>query len=182
MPLELRVLSGARAGHSQRFDKRIVAIGRHPKSDFQLEPVEDLGVSVRHAEIFASGGGYRIRDNGSTNGTYVNGQRIVGEQQLNDGDVVWLGAEGPKVEVRLPGMSEVSIPPTAVRSSQQRPSTGERLQLAVREQTAWLRRVLVLSLVLLGASIGVAYWMGYDSSHEQVEELGRLLAQSESTT
>jgi S1-C subfamily serine protease/pSer/pThr/pTyr-binding forkhead associated (FHA) protein len=182
MPLELRVLSGARAGHSQRFDKRIVAIGRHPKSDFQLEPVEDLDVSVRHAEIVASGGGYRIRDSGSTNGTFVNGRRIEGEEEIRHGDVLWLGAEGPKIEVSLPGTIDAALPPTAVRTSQERASTGERVQLAVRERTAWLRRVLVISLVLLGASIGVAYWMGQSSSREQVAELARLLAESESTT
>ena len=183
MPIELRVLSGARAGHHQSYDKRIVALGRHPKSDLQFEPNQDLDVSTRHAEIVNTAGTFRIRDSGSTNGTFVNGVRIEGEQELHDGDVVWLGAEGPKVEVSLPASATAGIvPPTAVRTSQQRPSTGERVQLAVRKETAWMRRLLVASLVVLGAAMAGAYWMGHSASRTHVAELMRLLAQSESTT
>ena len=39
----------------------------------------------------------------STNGTFLNGRRITGEEPLKDGDVIWLGAEGPHVGVHLAG-------------------------------------------------------------------------------
>ena len=51
MSLELRVLSGARAGARERFEKSIVAIGRHPMSDMKFDPNADLDVSTRHAEL-----------------------------------------------------------------------------------------------------------------------------------
>src|SRR5919201_3849928 len=120
MAIELRILSGARGGHRERFDKRVVALGRHLESDLRFDPNEDLDVSSRHAEIVGGPDStYRIRDRASTNGTFVNGLRIAGEETLNDGDVIWLGAEGPQIEVRILGARTAGseVPSTAVRSS-----------------------------------------------------------------
>src|SRR2546421_12908198 len=134
MPIELRILGGARDGHCQTFDKQVVAVGRHPKSDLQFDPTQDLDVSTRHAEILARGDRYRIRDNNSTNGTFINGRRITSEEELNDGDVIWLGAEGPHVEVHIVGSgardggSETAsgAGATGARVSRHRAFTGER--------------------------------------------------------
>ena len=185
MSIELRILTGARGGHHERFDKRLVTIGRHLESDLRFDPNEDLDVSSRHAEIVAgTDGTYRIRDRASTNGTFVNGLRIVGEETLNDGDVIWLGAEGPQIEVQTDGTSAATaaeVPGTAVRSSGPRVSTGERVKVAVRRETAGMRRVLTASLVLLLAAVGAAYWMGHREARSQVSELMQLLARSDST-
>src|SRR5689334_1968902 len=184
MSIELRILTGARGGHRERFDKDVIALGRHLQSDLRFDPNSDLDVSSRHAEILGSDAtGYRIRDSKSTNGTFVNGRRITGDESLHDGDVIWLGAEGPRVEVHLG--SEVPIGPdgvkeTRVRSSQQRPSTGERVKVAVRRETAAIRRLLVLVLALLIGGTGAAYWVGHRESRSQVAELTQLLAQSDS--
>jgi hypothetical protein len=52
-------------------------------------------VSRRHAEIVLSEAGYTLKDLGSPNGTYVNGERIT-EHKLSDGDRI---AVGPQVYV-----------------------------------------------------------------------------------
>lgn len=183
--IELRILSGARAGHTQTFRQQIVALGRHPRSDLQFNPNEDLDVSTRHAEILTSGGRVRIRDTGSTNGTFLNGLRIDGEEQLYDGDVIWLGAEGPKVEVVSGGGKREAggegVPETVVRTSQGRHSTSERVKVAIRRETAWMRRVLAGALVVLVGAVAGAYWMGHRESRVEVADLMRLLAASEST-
>jgi EAL domain-containing protein (putative c-di-GMP-specific phosphodiesterase class I) len=44
------------------------------------------GVSRKHAEIVAADDGWLLRDCGSTNGTYVNGKRLVGVHLLRQGD------------------------------------------------------------------------------------------------
>src|SRR5690348_12370679 len=104
MAIELRILTGSRGGLRERFDDRVIAIGRHLQSDLRFDPNSDLDVSAKHAEIVQDASGtYRIRDSGSTNGTFVNGLRITGEEELHDGDVIWLGAEGPQVEVHMVG-------------------------------------------------------------------------------
>src|SRR3954449_12697811 len=51
----------------------------------------DPEVSRRHATIREQGGSLAIEDLGSTNGTFVNDQRISAVTVLNDGDVVRLG-------------------------------------------------------------------------------------------
>ncbi len=46
------------------------------------------GVSRKHAEIFESDDGWRVKDLGSTNGTYVNGRRLIEEHLLGHGDYI----------------------------------------------------------------------------------------------
>src|SRR5205823_1644845 len=70
MAIELRILSGARTGYSESFDKSVIALGRHPLSDFRFDPKQDLDVSTRHGEIRALDGRYAIYDANSTNGTF----------------------------------------------------------------------------------------------------------------
>jgi adenylate cyclase len=52
---------------------RPLLAGRSPSCDL---PVRDLTVSRRHAELELEDGGLRIRDLGSTNGTFLNGDRV----------------------------------------------------------------------------------------------------------
>ncbi|MEW6227149.1 MAG: FHA domain-containing protein [Bacillota bacterium] len=63
-------------------------LGRAAESDVVID---DPYVSARHAEVTRTGAGYKLRDLGSTNGTYVNGRRIRGECVLRPGDRVRLG-------------------------------------------------------------------------------------------
>ncbi len=65
-----------------------VLIGRDSQSDVPLTaPV----VSWHHARIEQTPQGHIIIDLGSTNGTFINGQRIQGRQPLKKGDVVRIG-------------------------------------------------------------------------------------------
>jgi pSer/pThr/pTyr-binding forkhead associated (FHA) protein len=54
--------------------------------------VSDPDVSRRHAELAVAEGQLSIEDLGSTNGTFVNGERIDQPRRLNDGDEVRIGA------------------------------------------------------------------------------------------
>ncbi len=60
-------------------------IGRLPTAHLRLR---SPGVSVRHAELFTRDDGLWVRDLGSTNGTFVNGRGVQGEQSLAAGDIV----------------------------------------------------------------------------------------------
>ncbi len=53
-------------------------------------PIDQESVSRRHARIWWTGDNFRVKDLGSTNGTYVNDAQ-VSEQDLNDGDLVKVG-------------------------------------------------------------------------------------------
>jgi hypothetical protein len=65
-------------------------VGRRAGMDLALE--WDSEVSGLHAELHHLGGEWAIVDDGlSTNGTFVNGQRITGRQRLRDGDRIRMG-------------------------------------------------------------------------------------------
>jgi len=61
---------------------------------------DDPNVSRRHAEISATGGGWVVKDLGSTNGTKVNGTIITGERALRDGDIVLFASHSIRYEAR----------------------------------------------------------------------------------
>ena len=62
-------------------------VGRAPTCDV---PVFDPTVSRRHAELSLVGGGVKVVDLGSANGTFVNGEKIT-ERTVRGGDVVTFG-------------------------------------------------------------------------------------------
>ena len=63
-------------------------LGRHPNNTVQ---VLDRIVSKEHCHVDLVDGRWLLRDLGSLNGTYINGER-VGERALNPGDEITLGA------------------------------------------------------------------------------------------
>ena len=84
----LIVQRGPQSGSRFLLDKDVTTAGRHPASDIFLD---DVTVSRRHAEFARNGtGGYRVKDVGSLNGTYVNRERIE-EAVLAGGDEVQIG-------------------------------------------------------------------------------------------
>ena len=63
-------------------------VGRTPDNDLSIDhPL----ISRHHARFVRSGSRWTVTDVGSTNGTYLNGQRVVGAAPLQIGDVVDLG-------------------------------------------------------------------------------------------
>lgn len=82
----LVVSRGPNAGSKYVVTDR-ATIGRHPDSDFFLD---DVTVSRRHAEVRREGDEFSLKDNGSLNGTYVNGDRVE-ERVLDHGDEIRIG-------------------------------------------------------------------------------------------
>jgi len=77
-------------GGQQAIDLRAVnSLGRHPNNSIQLL---DKIVSKEHCVIEQRGDHFVLRDLGSLNGTYINGERVRGEGGLKHGDEIALGA------------------------------------------------------------------------------------------
>ncbi len=70
------------------FSQDTVRIGRTEENEVHLD---NLGVSRSHASIERVGGVHILKEFGSGNGTFVNGERIVGRRALDDGDRIGIG-------------------------------------------------------------------------------------------
>jgi pSer/pThr/pTyr-binding forkhead associated (FHA) protein len=66
-----------------------VVIGRQPDSDFVID---ERTVSRRHAALRRVENGWLLEDLGSTNGTRVNGKRVVRRARVSSGDLLGFGA------------------------------------------------------------------------------------------
>ncbi|WP_164007562.1 FHA domain-containing protein [Pyxidicoccus trucidator] len=87
MPFQLTISEGREAGKEFVFDQDSVLIGRSTDCDVALF---DPGVSRKHCRIFLDGETYSVEDQGSANGTLVNGSPVA-TQSLEDGDKLTLG-------------------------------------------------------------------------------------------
>ncbi|MGW6062903.1 FHA domain-containing protein [Streptomyces sp. NPDC055189] len=96
---------------------RSYTLGRDPQGDLALD---DARVSWRHATISWSGRTWVIEDHGSTNGTFVQGQRIH-QMEIGPGSAVNLGnaTDGPRLNVSgsAPGAAAVSAPQQAAQQA-----------------------------------------------------------------
>jgi predicted component of type VI protein secretion system len=85
----LQVVRGRSANTTLKLSDGVTSVGRHDDCWIRIKSSQ---VSRKHCEIFESGGKLTIRDLGSSNGTYVNGKRVLGQQALTPGDELTLGA------------------------------------------------------------------------------------------
>ena len=80
--------SGPSPGDTFDLEKDVVTVGRDVTNEIVIADAE---VSRQHARINRTPGGYVLEDLGSTNGSFVNGERLVAPRVLNPGDLVGLG-------------------------------------------------------------------------------------------
>jgi pSer/pThr/pTyr-binding forkhead associated (FHA) protein len=87
-PRVLTISQGSQAGLSAELAGGMIMIGRG--ADCQLI-LDDDYVSTRHARVVATPNGIYVEDLRSTNGTYVNGQRITAPTTITLADSVRIG-------------------------------------------------------------------------------------------
>jgi pSer/pThr/pTyr-binding forkhead associated (FHA) protein len=98
---------------------RPMTVGRSPDCDVCLG--WDAKVSRVHAQLERLGGDWTVEDDGlSRNGTFVNGERLVGRHRLHDGDIMRFG--GTEVAFRAP---REGVDSTVIGRSVARPVLSE---------------------------------------------------------
>jgi hypothetical protein len=87
---QLVVLQGENPARGERFvlSSPVVTIGRNPANELQIQ---DNYASGEHARLTAQDGIFYVEDLGSSNGTFVNGQRIHEPLVLRHGDRIEVG-------------------------------------------------------------------------------------------
>ena len=84
---ELEFVSGPLVGQTVGLDRDVTTIGSVAGNTVLLT---DTGVSRKHVGIKRLDGGYELADLGSTNGVYVNGEKVA-RRKLEVGDVIRVG-------------------------------------------------------------------------------------------
>jgi two-component system cell cycle response regulator len=82
----LIVLAGGNVGEMYEIDPQLV-LGRGREADVRLQ---GDGISRKHARVHLEGEGVMFEDLGSTNGSFVNGERVM-QQLLTEGDKLQIG-------------------------------------------------------------------------------------------
>lgn len=105
----LVMLSGPAQGRSYELIKDEISIGRDEANDIVINQIE---ISRKHARLSKQASGYVIEDLGSTNGTYINGTRLIGPHLLRPGETITL-AEKVTLEFKSLSATDATLPITA---------------------------------------------------------------------
>ena len=94
-PRILTITQGSQTGQSAELADGVILIGRG--ADAQLS-LDDDYVSTRHARVVSGENGIYLEDLGSTNGSYVNGQRITAPTTVSLSDTIRIGRTMMRLE------------------------------------------------------------------------------------
>jgi pSer/pThr/pTyr-binding forkhead associated (FHA) protein len=107
-----------------------LTVGRDSTNDIVIE---HKLASRRHARFEKAEVGFYIRDLDSTNGTFVNGQRIEGAHLLRNNDEVWIG--DTVIVFRDPEATMKGTPPPVARHRVLEPQEELRVDTKAKEVT-----------------------------------------------
>ena len=156
-------LIGPRKGDVDRFEADTVRVGRASDNTLVFSSASRR-VSAHHAEIKQKGEHFILHDLGSTNGTMINGRRVI-TTELRHGDLIEFGAGGPLVRFGVEGIQSAE---TALQTDRERSrlkegddfvhtSTVERIvDRAVRTRASNLRLIVAIAVAMvIGAVLGI---------------------------
>jgi hypothetical protein len=120
------ILNQGMTGRTFELNVDRTTVGRVEENTFQIA---DASVSSRHAEILLQGSNILIRDLNSTNGTFINGEKIS-EAVLKPGQTLRFGQVELKIDDGLPLPASVP-PPAPVHGSAPAPAPAPATKKAV---------------------------------------------------
>ena len=114
-------LAGRRFAFSSKDLRKGVLVGRAPDCNLRFDGARDLKVSGHHALLEERDDGIYLRDQGSSNGLYVNNRRATAEgTRVYDGYEINLGQEGALLRLVIP--DDPAPPESKLQSSRLAPS------------------------------------------------------------
>jgi two-component system NtrC family sensor kinase len=176
----LFVIRGMNQGTRFELEEPMIRVGRDASNNFQLHDTE---VSRHHAEIRRLDNVFTISDLNSSNGTYVNGQRIK-QYRLNSGDQLQMGSTlmlftVPSEETEEDLAKAVDIGPPKDQDE------GSRIVRAVSQeegsrifdvqaelpQNSWLARARSNLQIMYRTALAVSHTLDIDQLLQRIMEL-----------
>ncbi len=175
----LFVIRGNDQGTRVELGESILRIGRDSSNDFQ---VHDPEVSRQHAEVRPIDKDFALCDLDSSNGTFVNGQRVR-QHRLASGDQIQFGgtlmlytgpSEDPEEDLKTIDIAATGEPldqSQIIRSVSQ--EEGSRIfdQDAVFSQNPWLARARSNLQVMYRTALAVSHTLDIDQLLQRIMEL-----------
>jgi EmrB/QacA subfamily drug resistance transporter len=143
---ELKILSGPGAGAEAPVLHNSATIGREPECDLQILDGE---VSRRHAKVTVRDGVAAIDDLHSSNGTYVNGERILARTALLPGDRIQIGEATIELTSPVFAGKTPHIPAPQVSGIREVISQSPKLLTAETGTRKWWTLAVVLITVFM---------------------------------
>jgi len=143
---ELKILSGPGAGTAVKLLGGSATIGREPECDLQ---VLDSEVSRLHAKVTVRDGVATIDDLRSSNGTYVDSERILAPTALAPGDRIQIGEATIELTSPVFAGAAARVPPPQVSSVREVLSQSSRLLTAESGTRKWWTLSVVLITVFM---------------------------------
>ena len=162
--------SGPTPGATYSLEGDQLTIGRDSSNGVAINDAE---VSRKHARLTFQGGKYILEDLGSTNGTFVNGQRLAGPAVLKSGDVVSLGeqivlmydalsadAGATVISSRKSAATPVATSPAPVQATPYAPPPNYSTPLVPAKRTNLTLIFIILGiLVLICVCLGALWYI-----------------------
>src|ERR1019366_6615023 len=156
----LRCTGGPCTGETITVDSELV-LGREASEQGRLGGEE--GLSRRHARVFVDGAGRpRVEDLGSTNGTWINEQRLTDARIVASGDVLRVGQTTFEIEVpAAPAATRLATAvPIAAPTVAEVPSPGPRLRVVAGPTKG--EEIMLVDELLIGRGFGEHGALGGD--------------------
>ena len=115
---KLVILTQSLAGRSHELTADRTTIGRIEDHAFQIA---EQSISSHHCEVLLRGGDVVVKDLGSTNGTFINDEKIT-EGVLKPGQTLRLGQVELRLETGTAGAPAPSAPSTPPSKTARKPS------------------------------------------------------------
>src|SRR6185503_8354889 len=125
---------GPDKGKREQFNADKITIGRAPNNSLVFGDGQRR-VSSHHAEIIRRDDHYLLRDLGSTNGTMINGRRVVATE-IQDDDLIEFGAGGPLLRFKIERDEGDSPAPEAPGNFRQPESSTQKSSAHTSPRTA----------------------------------------------
>lgn len=183
MPIVIRHLADSSlAGTTTTVEGQRARLGRGADCDVVFAAEQDAAVSTQHAELTCDDQGVvTITDLGSTNGVWLDGQRIDTPRTVGTSEVR-LGEQGPAFALG-PAASEVPATMQMAAVAQRRPVGPQTMQTAIASATAQERKrsrgIMLVMVLIFGIAIAATAAIAMRAASDNKDLRDQLGAQSE---